>query len=491
MDQIPMKIPERFVLEPVQHTDMARDTLAVIFKWKWLIWGVLLAVVLPVGIFSVPTTPQYRATARTIVKQDRAYLSITPGDESRAMNFPVSRATINSELKILKSREVRERAFEELESELAETELLEKIANAALSVRERLEVTPVPDSNVIEISYVDDNPGLAVRIVNKIAETYQGRHAEINRPQGAHEFFERQASTYLERLREAERRLKVFEQQEGVVNLDKELVDARALVDRLERDLQVTVVQLGEEQTRLNFLKDESKKHPVRIATAEETVPNRAVEHLRTRLFQLEQEKGSLLQLYTEKDRRVIGKQEEIDAVRRSLATEESYVAGRKESDLNPIRRAMEQELVTGQAKFTSLTLKKRTVSTQLDEARKRLMRLDQASSTNNELKKSLELSQHNYVLFHKRSEAAQISDAMDREKWLNVAILERAALPLEPLKGQRRAMTLVLAAFAGIALGFGVAFGIEFFNTSVQSEKMLEDELNLPVLATIEKFPV
>lgn len=486
-----MKIPEGFVLEPVRHNDAARDALAVIFKWKWVIGGVLLAVFLPVAIFSVPTTPKYRATARTLVKQDRSYISITPGDEGRAMNFPVSRATINSEVRILKSREVRERAIEELESELAETELLEEITNAVGSVQKRLEVAPVPDSNVIEVSYVDDNPGLAVKIVNKIVETYQVRHAEINRPQGAHEFFDRQASTYLERLREAERRLKMFERQEGVINLDKELVDARGLVDRLERDLQVTVVQLGEEQTRLNFLKEEVKKHPVRIATSEETVPNRAVEQLRTRLFQLEQEKGSLLQLYTEKDRRVIGKQEEIDAVRRSLATEESYVAGRKETDLNPIHRTMEQELVTGQAKFTSLMSKKITVSTQLDEARKRLIRLDQGSSTHNELKKSLELSQHNYVLFHKRSEAAQISDAMDREKWLNVAILERAALPLEPVKEQSKEVTLMLAAFAGIALGFGVSFAVEFFNSSIRSERVLEDQLELPVLATIEKFPV
>ena len=317
------------------------------------------------------------------------------------------------------------------------------------------------------------------------------RHAEINRPQGALEFFERQASTYLERLREAERNLKLFEQQEGVVDLAKELVDARVLVDRLERDLQVTVVQLGEEQTRLNFLKEEIKKHPARIAKEEETVPNRVAEQLRARLFQLEQEKGSLLQLYTGKDRRVIGKQEEIDAVRRSLANEESYVAGRKETGLNPIHQAVEQELVAGQTKFTSLMSKKGTVSIQLDAARKRLMRLDQGSSTYNELKKSLELSQHNYVLFHKRSEAAQISDAMDREKWLNVAILERAALPVPLVKGQGKALTLVLAAFAGIALGFGVAFGIEFLNTSVQSEKVLEDQLNLPVLASIEKFPV
>jgi polysaccharide biosynthesis transport protein len=491
MDKIPMKIPEGFILEPVQHTDMARDTLAVIFKWKWLICGVLLAVALPVAIFSVPTTPQYRATARTIVKQDRAYLSITPGDESRAMNVPVSRATINSELRVLKSREVSERAIEELRSELVETELLAQIPDDVSSIQQRLDVTPVPDSNVIEISYVDDNPGLAVKIVNKIAETYQVRHAEINRPPGAHEFFERQASIYLERLREAERNLKVFEQREGVVDLAKELVDARALVDRLERDLQGTVVQLAEERTRLNFLKEEINKHPARIATAEETVPNRVVEQLRARLFQLELEKGTLLQLYTEKDRRVIGKQEEIDAVRRDLANQESYVAGRKESALNPIRRNMEQDLVTGQAKLISLTSKQRILSNQLELARDRLTRLDQASSTYNELKKTLELSQHNYVLFHRRSEAAQISDAMDREKWLNVAILERAALPLAPLKGPRQAMTLMLAAFAGIALGFGVAFGIEFFNTSVQTEKMLEDQLNLPVLATIEKFPV
>jgi uncharacterized protein involved in exopolysaccharide biosynthesis len=490
MDQTPMKVPEGFLLETVRHDDVVRSMLSVPFKWKWLIVSTFLAIVLPVAFFALSKLPQFRATARIIVKQDRAYLTMTPAAEDRTVSFPVSRNTINSELRIIKSREVVERAVEELEKELAETDISAKIDDSVLPIREKLEVNPVPDSNVIEISYVDDNPGFAVKIVNQIAETYQGRHAEINRPQGAHEFFERQASTYMEKLRDAERRLKEFEKEQGIADLEKELADTRALINRLQSDAQTTAVQIKEERTRLDYLKEEIKKQPQRIATSEETVLNRTSEQLRARLLQLEQEKTALLQLYTEKDRRIIGKQQEIDAVRRSLEAEDTYVAGRKASDLNPTRRALEQDLVSGQARLTALVTKERVVNQQLGGAQNRLAHIDSVSFKFEELKRAVDLSQQNLTVFHKRSEEARIADAMDQEKLVNVAILERAALPLEPMAGGKRG-TLLLAALAGLVLGVGAAFGIEFFNTSANSEKVLEEQLDLPVLATIEKFLV
>jgi uncharacterized protein involved in exopolysaccharide biosynthesis len=162
---------------------------------------------------------------------------------------------------------------------------------------------------------------------------------------------------------------------------------------------------------------------------------------------------------------------------------------GRKASNLNSIRRALEHELVTGQARLTALIAKKRALSTQLDQSQKRFARLEGGSSKYNELKKSLEIIQQNYALFNRRREEARISEAMDREKLLNVGILERAALPLRPLS-QSKSTIVILAAFVGLALGLGFVFGMEFFNSSVRSERLLEDQLNLPVLATIEKFP-
>jgi uncharacterized protein involved in exopolysaccharide biosynthesis len=463
MEQLPMKVPEGFVLEPVQQKDAARDTLSVIFKWKWLIAGALLAVVVPVAISAFSTVPTYRATARTIIKQDRVYLTLTPGEDSRDVRVPVSRATINSEMRILRSREVMEKAVNQLDPDVLEPVADGDTADVAMWLQDKLEINPIEDSNVIEISFTSGDPERAVAIVNTVAEAYQERHAEITRPPNAYSFFERQAARYLERLREAERRLKEFEKQEGVVDLVKEVAEIRGVIERLERDLQVTIVQTGEEQTRLNFLKEEISRHPARIETAEETIPNRAVELLRTRLIQLEQEKKALLQLYTEKDRRVLGKEEEIEAVRRSLGAEQPHVTGRKESGLNSIRRALEQDFVTGQARLISLQAKRRTLSSQMDQAQKRFAQLDSVSSKYSELKKSLEIALQNYTLFHRRSEEAQISEAMDREKLLNVAILERAALPLKP-RSESKLTTVALAVFVGLALGLGLVFGMEFF---------------------------
>ena len=79
----------------------------------------------------------------------------------------------------------------------------------------------------------------------------------------------------------------------------------------------------------------------------------------------------------------------------------------------------------------------------------------------------------------------------MDREKLLNVSVIERAADPLQPLTGKDRGMlTLILAACTGLAVGISAAIGLDFLKNSIANENELERQLGLPVLAAIELFP-
>jgi capsular polysaccharide biosynthesis protein len=72
----------------------------------------------------------------------------------------------------------------------------------------------------------------------------------------------------------------------------------------------------------------------------------------------------------------------------------------------------------------------------------------------------------------------------------LNVGIVEHAALPVQTIPGGQRQMSIMLAAITGLVLGVGGSLGIELFRTSVTSERELERQLELPVLAAIERFP-
>jgi capsular polysaccharide biosynthesis protein len=50
--------------------------------------------------------------------------------------------------------------------------------------------------------------------------------------------------------------------------------------------------------------------------------------------------------------------------------------------------------------------------------------------------------------------------------------------------------MSIMLAAITGLVLGVGGSLGIELFRTSVTNERELERQLELPVLAAVERFP-
>lgn len=487
-------VPQGYLEGPVQEVEPildVRNILSVLFKWKWLIVGAFSAIFVPVALFSLFQPTTYRAKATVMVKQERTYLSISPGAGERTVGFPFTRQVVNSEMQIIKSREVIERVVKELDltpKDAGPQPEMSAIEQAVFSLQSTILVTPIPDSNMIEIAYSSADPAKAVRIVNKVAEVYRERHAAINSPQGAHGFFEAQGKIYAERLKEAEEGMKGFETREGIIDADKELAQTLDRTAQLERDLRATETEIGEMRTRAAFLRDEIRRQPEKVTTEQDTVINRSAEELRQRLLTLELERKAMLQLYTEKDRRAIAKREEIEAVRATLAREETRVVGREQTAVNPIRRSLEQEYITSQARVESLAAKQQTLNRQLTITRNHLTQVNQKTSEYQRLKQDVQVNQQNLAVYRKKSEEARISEAMDRENLLNIAVAERAALPLKPM-ASGVPVALLLAAFTGVAVGIGGAFGIEFFNSSFKSESQVEERLGLPVLATIGHF--
>jgi uncharacterized protein involved in exopolysaccharide biosynthesis len=91
-------------------------------------------------------------------------------------------------------------------------------------------------------------------------------------------------------------------------------------------------------------------------------------------------------------------------------------------------------------------------------------------------------------TLYKKKGEEARISDAMDERKFGNATILERASLPLAPA-GRSLLKIVFLTVFVALAIGIGGAFAIEFFNATVRNEADVEEQIGLPVLATVQDY--
>jgi uncharacterized protein involved in exopolysaccharide biosynthesis len=463
--------------------ETARNFLTILFKWKWLILGCCLAVALPIAIVTLSRPTLYVSVSKVILKSERADTAITAGERERLQSDIDYRRgienAINTEIQIIRSRDVLQKAYKVLQ-----------LPAENLNVFSNLNVTPIKDSNIIQVAVTYTDPEVAVRAVNALVDAYQERHTMIHRPAGAFQFFEKQVVLYAKQLAEANRQLNQFQTSMGGADLEKLLAQAQKRVAGLEEEYQQVEITLEGARKRLAFLNQEIAKQPVRITTIQNLGINPVNTDLERRLVQLRLEKKALLQLYTEKDRRVIAKNEEIKAAQTALAGQDLHMEGTETTGLNPLRRTLENDLLTTKSTLRELSAKRKVLQDQLQEQRALLPQLNQQVLEYNRLTEDVKLNRRNYDLYERKREESRISQAMDREKLINVGILERPALPL-PTVRRRRSLSLLLAVATGLVLGTGLAMAIEFFNATFKHEREVEKYLDLPVLASIERFRV
>ena len=89
-----------------------------------------------------------------------------------------------------------------------------------------------------------------------------------------------------------------------------------------------------------------------------------------------------------------------------------------------------------------------------------------------------------NYLLYTKKKEEARIEDALDRNRLLNVSIVENPSLPSIPTRSP------LLFALVGVllaaAVSLGVVFAIDYADQSFRTPSEVLSELRIPVLASV-----
>ena len=99
------------------------------------------------------------------------------------------------------------------------------------------------------------------------------------------------------------------------------------------------------------------------------------------------------------------------------------------------------------------------------------------------------ENTQESYNSLLNRKLEAEISVNMEKkQKGEQFRIIDRAALPRKPVSPDMRKL-FMLSVAAGLGLGGGLIFLLDFMNPSLKQPKDYESELGLAVLATIPKL--
>ena len=473
------------MLDQFATSHQLRVFLYIIKKNKWKIVAVLLATVIIVAVGSLIVKPIYRASAKLLVKPGREDIYVSPTGASPAMFDPSAGSEkVRTEIAIINSLDLvrelvdsvgvdrlfdyptlRGRFFEE--NSKPNIPSLQKVYR---TIQERLDVTAISKSSVIDIAFEWPDPMIAAEVVNILVDLYLVKHLEVYTDSRTYELLDEQSKKWERKLRASEKNLEDFKRLHSLNSLSEERSLLLARLSALEAARAYTASEIEETFSMITALKAQLsnlKKHVTlqeRVNSDSETLAN-----LKAKLLELELQ----------------GLKEDIDQVETMIDKEKK--GSEVVSGTSPIAQTLQSDLITARARLKSLKAKARNQELQIAKYQEGLNRFVDLEKEMKELARKGAIDETNYKLYLTKFEESKISANMDKERIANVSVIELAVPNPRPVK-PKMMLNLFLGCFLGLVAGVNIVFFTEFINPVFRNREDVQQFLGLSVLATLPK---
>ncbi|WP_272699617.1 XrtA system polysaccharide chain length determinant [Desulfovibrio sp. Fe33] len=328
------------------------------------------------------------------------------------------------------------------------------------SLRGRIAIGLDEKRGVFDIRFADSNPVLARDVVNTLTRVYIEESVSTKRKESfeATRFLADQIDVFKKRIDEARKEIEDFNIASGKVLASNEYV-VRNQIEKAQE-------QIKEIQIQINAL-EASRKVLLSNSPA------------RARLREQEQVRNQMLARYTESHPRVKQLESAIAETRRQIREEGN-------DELSIIYSSPEYQNV--KVHIQALETQKKNLEEDIAQNKAILDQIPRAQAQLQELKRK---EQNEVIIYEKlvsRYGQSEVSKEMElQDKAVSFRVLDPAVIPTIPSSPNRPLIML-----AGIAIGFGVAFGVVFLLDIIDpSIKNVDDlrEFGIPVLAVIPKL--
>jgi uncharacterized protein involved in exopolysaccharide biosynthesis len=461
-----------------------RAILSVVRRRRRSALAAFLMVMLLAGVYIVLMPAKYEAEMRLFITRSRVDLPISPGGGTvGAAPGDVTDGEVNSELELLKS-----------------TDLLENVAKACgllkaggdsrqaalvlKNIQKDLKVMPVKKTNIISVKYSSRDPLQAQRVVNTMADLYLEKHTAIHRNRETSEFFAEKSKEYGAQLDEAQRNLAAFEQSKGASMLDQQKDASLKRRADLQTSLNEVHSQMREAEDRAKTLRAQLKALPSTVNSENRSARNESlIEKLKTMQLQLENRRTELLTKYDPGYRLVQEVDQQIRDTRAALDRELAPRVVDKVDALNPLRQTVEAELLRTETLAAGLRAKEQSVAANLKTEIGNQGNLVRATTGDEDLKRRQKIAEENYLLYRRKQEESRIAEEMDKQRILNVSVMQAASVPALPVD-RHRSFIVLLALLAGALLSTVTALAVDSMDQPVRTSRQAEAAAHAPVLA-------
>ena len=456
-----------------------RDYLKILSKRRWAAVAVFFAVFSAVTVYTLTATPVYKSTARVFVDPG------TSQNEISQQGQPVDTTSyIQTQLGILKSDSiarsvVRKMALDKAPSGgggilgffgLKDAPGPDKRMEAAVrAFQQKLSVDEVKNSNIINVSYIDNDPVVASAVANDVVRTFIERNLEmkVEPARSAITWLNSRLGEIKTRMTESSSQLQDFKRSRDLIQTDDKQanISIQALSDLNQKALEAQAARSAAEVKY--HLVQRLGQTPDGLMTLPEVINNNVIQNLLAQQSALAKEYADASKKYGARHPHMIRLQNEMDSLQAQIKSEVNYIVL---SFKNSYDLALKDE---------------QNIKAAFGQQKAEAMSYDKRSSEYDIMKQDVEGSRSIYDVVLKKFQESTLTGSMNMS---NVQLLDQA-VPLEKPFRPDKAMNLFLGLIIGLICGIAASFTVEFLDNTFKTPDDVEEYLRLPMLGVIPRI--
>lgn len=342
--------------------DLGQLLMSIRRDWRRILF-VSLAIAVAVFVLLLLVTPLYRAETRVLI-ETRESVYTRPQAGANTDSAILDEEGVASQVEVINSSEVLTQVARDLdlasrEEFKAKDSLLERTLTTfglkspssippeervLRAFREKLNVYRVEDSRVIVIQFSSEDPELAARVANAVADAYVAsqREAKLQSNVDATEWLEPEIADLTERVREAEARVAEFRAQSDLLIGRNNTVLATQQLAELSSELSRVRVSRSAAEA-----KAESVRAAIESGVPPETLPDvlasGLIQRLRERQVELQAEIADLSTTLLDNHPRIRALRSQFSDFDRQIRAEAEKVLAGLETEAETARRREEE----------------------------------------------------------------------------------------------------------------------------------------------------
>ena len=448
-----------------------KDITLLLWNKKYVILFFFLLVMSITAIYTFKTPREYKATTRLVIEKETLDIfsskSLVAYDTSAIDYF-------NTQCKILKSsrtlaenviaappRKLKVVSRSGEERPMAPGELLNKVV-----------VTALRDTRLVDVSVIDGDPKQAASIANTLAQEFI-KFTVLNKfkaRNAAAGMIQKELESLAIKVKDAEKSLNDFKQRNRVVSDKPEQNPIYNTLTALTAEVSLRrkdTIVAEQVYVRLQNLS------PEELLQQKEIADDKVIQQLQSNLLSAENQLGLLSQFYGPKHPKYAAAKDFIQKVK-------DQVTAATQSVRDKLREA-----------WTAAKENETRIVTELNKAREEAEKQDAVLAEYHRFQMDTDTKKATYQDLLRRGTEGTVETGVTREptQWdpgtSNIRVVDEAIAPGRPFR-PRPLMNMSLAAFIGLFLGAGAAFLLVYLDDKVRNPDDVTEDLGRMLLAEI-----